>query len=170
MGVLLYISCIFSEHFFLRTPLDGCLGLIFTILYERLYSFFSTIHLQWIKKISLSKRAVYTPSRRYMCVDLFCIPCLTFSLNVHLIHFLTILLVFRLVCFAKHKCVLELILTTMKFQPFFIFRRHLDFEVTIAAAVLIVLVFYWHSTKTIETVHAQVICSFMNCIHRLKRL
>ena len=25
MGVLLYICCIFSEHLFLRTPLDGCL-------------------------------------------------------------------------------------------------------------------------------------------------
>ena len=24
MGVLLYICCIFSEHLFLRTPLDGC--------------------------------------------------------------------------------------------------------------------------------------------------
>ena len=25
MGVLLYICCIFSEHIFLRTPLEGCL-------------------------------------------------------------------------------------------------------------------------------------------------
>ena len=24
MGVLLYICCIFSEHLFLRTPLEGC--------------------------------------------------------------------------------------------------------------------------------------------------
>ena len=30
MGVLLKICCIFSQHLFLRTPLDGCFGFLYS--------------------------------------------------------------------------------------------------------------------------------------------
>ena len=72
------------------------LYLIISMLYKLLGSVFITVHFRWIKKISLSKRTMYTPTRQYMCVDLFCIRCLTFSLSLHLICFLSILLVYTL--------------------------------------------------------------------------
>ena len=36
MGVLLYICCIFSEHLFLRTPLDGCFWMIYVDFQTRI--------------------------------------------------------------------------------------------------------------------------------------
>ena len=57
----------------------------------------------------------------------------------------------------------------VKFQSFFVLRGYLDCDLAIAAAVLIVLVSYSRCTKTMQTVHAKVICSFMCCIQRLKQ-
>ena len=54
------------------------LYLIYNIFYKRFYPVFITVHPQWIKIISLSKQVVHIPSRWQMCVDHFCIWCLTF--------------------------------------------------------------------------------------------
>ena len=56
----------------------------------------------------------------------------------------------------------------VKFQLFFFLRSCLDFDLIIATAELLVVVSCWRCTKTIRTVHAKVICSFMGCIQRLK--
>ena len=39
MGVLLYISCIFSEHLFLRTPPGGCFCIWFQIKRKYIVSY-----------------------------------------------------------------------------------------------------------------------------------
>ena len=52
MGVLLQVSCIFSEHFFLRTPLDGCFCLCqITKNSGRLLNLFSQVKLK-LKQLS----------------------------------------------------------------------------------------------------------------------
>ena len=66
--------------------------IILNVLYKLFYTAFNTVHLQWIKNIPISKRAVYTPSRRYTCVNLFYIWCFTFMLSLHSIALLCILL------------------------------------------------------------------------------
>ena len=51
-----------------------------------------------------------------------------------------------------------LILSIVNFLPFFFFSGRLDPDVTIAAAVLIVLISCWPSPKTVAAAHAIVIC------------
>ena len=91
------------------------------------------LHFHWIKNFSISKRPVYTPSRWYMWVNLFCIWCLNFSFFVHLSHLILIKCSqtgFKMLSNSVlHKWNIEL--TIVKFQPFFFLRRHLDFDVTI---------------------------------------
>ena len=53
---------------------------IFNVLYTILIS----VHFQYIENIFISKVAVYTPSRWYMSVDVFCTRCLTSSLTLQL--------------------------------------------------------------------------------------
>ena len=79
-------------HWLLWKSCMQLLYLIFKVLYKLLHIIFTAIHLQWIRKISTSKRAVYISFRRFMSLYLFCMWCLTFSPSLHLIHLLPILL------------------------------------------------------------------------------
>ena len=52
MGVLLWICCIFSEHLFLRTPLDGCYMCYFMLVYQKwnLYCYAKSTNIYFEKK------------------------------------------------------------------------------------------------------------------------
>ena len=81
-------------HWLLQKRFKQLFYLIFTVAYKLLQTTFTKVHLHWINNISTPKCAVYTPSRWYMWVDLFCICYLTFSLSLHFIHVLSIVLIY----------------------------------------------------------------------------
>ena len=73
-------------HWMLWKSCMQLLYLIFKVLYKLLHIIFTAIHLQWIRKISTSKRAVYITSRRFMSLYLFCMWCLTCVYNIQTVY------------------------------------------------------------------------------------
>ena len=98
------------------------------MLYKFLYTIFTTVHLQWIRNISISRGAVYTnPAGTY--VFIYFVYGVLPSHSVFTAHQLASR------CFNLHKWNLELILTIVKLQLFF-FCRCLDFDLIVATSEL----------------------------------
>ena len=66
MGVFLYICCIFSEHVFLRTPLECCFCIVLTLIFCWYIVPISTFFKQVIFSINLSN---YSQLLRIVVVD-----------------------------------------------------------------------------------------------------
>ena len=99
-NVTLFCCLVFSlQHigkFYHRLPWKCFiqpLYLFFYVSYKLFHIFLASVHFQGVRDISIGKCTVYTPSLRHMCVYLFCIPSLTFSLSLPCIHPITILLI-----------------------------------------------------------------------------
>ena len=87
----------------------------FNMLYTFLYTIFTTVHIQWIRNISIDKRAVYAHPD-YACVFIFSVYHLAHSSFDSSSHF-----------------------SVLRFQLFFFLRRYLYFDLIIITAEHILL-------------------------------
>ena len=109
----------------------------------------------------MGKGVVYTPSLRYICVYLFRIWCLAFVLSAFIVFILSLYhpsTGFKIFSKSAYSIngTLNWYCPSWNFNHFF-FIGHIDHDVTIAVAVLIVRISCWLCTKTVEAVHAIVI-------------
>ena len=147
------------------------LYLIVNVLHKLLYTVFTTVHFQWIRNIPICKCDVYTPSRYvflsflYMVFYFYFPSSFDFSIlyTAHQLAFSC----FQSLCIAKMEPWTDA--DHYESSTIFLSQMTSEFDANIVTAVLKVLATCQRCVKTIQTVYAKVICSFIDCIQRLKQ-
>ena len=150
------------------------LNFLFHALYRHLCAVFTTTHFQWIKNIPFAnKLSICTHYADATCVLIFLLYILYYlftqpsldSSSPYTAHLL-ILICFQSLHIAEADPWIDI--DHLEVLAIFLSQKASWFDLTIAAAVPIVLVIFWHCEKSTQTVHENMKCSIMGSIQRLK--